>query len=283
MNIPQLSEQGNELAYSTIAFQAGKSAAWKALGDINREAKAATERTNDAHSELENDERGSVEMASSTRQDAREATDNGGEPTVTFAQYCGLFAAANDYLVTLANGKQWPRPTPVSAIIRSLQNQRAQEAKSDAVEETRAMISAYTGGRTVSYEEAKLLADGEAREKAEYFNGQFTEHGDEVADRILTAVSLWDRNIDNEGASSVDTVLSNMPQRIQLSMLNGIDRKIDYKCTELLTGMAFGKAAASAKIPKLVRGAMIAELRADQALLKTAIERMAHAQDPVTA
>jgi hypothetical protein len=268
-----LSKQGMELAFSTIAFAAGQALVWKAMSDILRERKAAAERTNDAFNELRNEER-DEELESDVRE------DQGNEPKVTFTEYAALFAGANDALMMLADGGAWPKPQDPTAVVEYLIKREPRTNNND-VETLKAMLSAYTGGKTVNDADAKALAESDAKERQEYFARQLTENKDDIVTRIKAGVLVYDRNIDSP---PVETLLGNLPAKIQLSYIKSIDRKIDFKCSELLTGAkAGGVPSPTARIPKLVRGAMIAELRDDQNKMKEIITRMAHAEDPVTA
>jgi hypothetical protein len=279
MNIDfNFSKEGHEIALMAIAFNVGNVAAAKALGDLNRERKAAqrpdgvdedgvdqikTAVAIDAFSDFANGVADDVEN-DNTRE------EQGLDRQVTFVEYCVLLAAINDELEKLgkptANGGRWPRPQTVSGILDWKVKATPGTVRPNQLEEMKVLLSAFTGnGAAITEAELTELTKQDNAAKAEVFANMFAEHRLDIETRMEAGILNYNRFSE----TSWETLFNNLPARIKYFLLGSVDFKIEDKCKELLTGkLRNGSISKGANRPALVRAAEITVLRGDQTKIR---------------
>jgi hypothetical protein len=272
-SIESLTPDGQAIAVETIAYRALMAAAQKAASAIARENSNANQSIDGANDDVSDAD------ADATHDETTE--EQGNAPPVTFIEYCRLADAANDHARTLSGGGTFARVQNLDYIVDRMCTARPGRLPPDAIEMTKAIVKAHSGA-DLSDDDARVLAQAEANAREAYFAERNKGMRDDILLRVRNGVEeamRQDRSGEGPVDCDLDVLIANLPSNVRFVLLGAIERAIDFKCDELLTGLRFGKPSAVSKIPMLARAGIIAPLRADQKLVAAAKKLLAHA-DP---
>ena len=268
-----LSEEGLDIALMGMAWNAGNIAAAKALKDVNDEAKAARDEIESPDGTIEKTDMPAIDrfnILMDQRDDdgsADERTEEQGhEPAATFLDYCLLLAAINDELTKRAQGKKWPKPQDITAILDwKCKEQTNITVKDNQIAETRALMAAFMGcdpkDIEISDEQLTIMTKEDRERASKVFAAMFQEHRAAIEDRMKAACMNYNRFKE----TSWETHFNNMPVKARYQLLGSAGYKLDDKCNELFTGKLHnGAISKGAGRPMLIRATEISVLRGDQ-------------------